>query len=700
MATTTGITWNEGQPLEEDALRSLEARVESLLARMTLEEKIALVHGDSKFSTAPIPRLGIPRRWLTDGPHGVRQEVGPHTWTPAGRTDDFSTYMPVDVCLAATWNPGLAEEYGAVLGEEARARGKHVLLGPGVNVMRTPLNGRNFEYFGEDPHLASRMVVGYIRGVQSQQVAACVKHFAANNQEHERTTIDVRMDDRTLREIYLPAFKAAVQEAGVWTVMGAYNKFRGQYCCHNDFLLNAVLKREWGFEGLVVSDWAGAHDTDEAVRCGLDLEMGTEKPYPDYYLSTPFLEGIRSGKYPEELLDDKARRNLRVMIATGALDGREPGFLNTSDHQETARRVAEEGIVLLKNEGGLLPLDCAKTKSIAVIGQNAILKFAAGGDSAGVKAFYEVTALEGIVGRAGEKVNVCFSLGYAPDGGAELIERAVEAARQADVVILVAGLNHDKPYDTEGADRPDMKLPFGQDALIQKVVEANPRTIVANVSGAPVDMEAWFDRIPAVLQAWYAGMEGGAALARVLFGDVNPSGKLPCTFPRRLEDSPAHALDAYPGRDGVTVYEEGLFVGYRWFDAKEIAPRLPFGHGLSYTAFAYENLRLAEADGRVTVRFDLVNAGGREGAEVAQVYVEDVAPRLPRPLRELKAFQKVLLGPGERRTVTLDLEPEAFAFFDPEQNAWVAEPGEFRIHVGGSSRDLRLTESYRAQRGK
>ena len=681
-----------------DENRPLEERVEDLLGRLTLEEKVALLHGDSKFTTAAIPRLGLPRRWLSDGPHGVREDVGPDTWAPAGRTDDFATCLPAAIALAATWNPGEARAAGEVVGDEALKRGKHIMLGPGVNIMRSPLCGRNFEYYGEDPFLVSRIAVGYIRGVQSRPVASCVKHFAANNQETERDRINVEVDERALREIYLPAFKAAVQEAHVLAVMGAYNRFRGQYCCQNGYLLNRLLKGEWGFRGLVVSDWAGVHDTAEAVLNGLDLEMGTDKPYEDFFLAGPYLAGLRSGKYPMAGLDDKVRRNLRQIIATKMPGGRPEGSLNSRAHQETARRVAEEAMVLLKNEDGFLPLDDRRLKNVAVIGENATRLQAAGGDSSRIKAFYEVTPLEGIVRRVGGRLNVIYSEGYRQGGDKGLAERAEAAARAADVVIYVGGLNHDRGGDTEGADRHDLKLPCGQAELLPRLLKANPRTVVVLAGGSPMEMEPWLAGARAVLLSWYSGMEGGNAIARTLFGDVNPSGKLPCTFPKKLVDSPAHALDAFPGRDGVVKYEEGLLVGYRWFDTRNIEPLFPFGFGLSYTSFEYTGLGLVPGDSSngtlVTVEFDLANTGAREGAETAQLYVQDVASALPRPVKELKAFRKVPLKPGAKQKISIPLGRDAFAYYDPSRPGWVAEAGDFKILVGSSSRDIRLAGTF------
>ena len=705
----------DNQPLFSDSKQPLETRVEDLLSRLTLEEKISLVHADSKFTTAAIPRLGIPRRWMSDGPHGVREDVGPNTWAVAGHTDDFSTAMPAGICLAATWNPNLGYSEGEAIGQEARERGKDIMLGPGVNILRTPLCGRNFEYLGEDPFLTSRMAAGYIRGAQSQDISSCVKHFALNNQEFDRGTINVEVDERALREIYLPAFKAAVQEAGVWSVMGAYNQFRGQHCCENDYLLNKILKDEWGFKGLVMSDWAGAHDTREAALNGLDLEMGSETNYDDFYLAQPYLDALTNGVLPMAGLDEKARRNLRVMFATHVLDpGRKTGSLNTAAHEDTARRVAEEGIVLLKNKNNLLPLNPEKIKTIAVIGENATRLQAHGGQSSEIKAFYEITPLAGILNRVDRQATVTYAMGYdapaasprstrpktagEPFSAAELADRAVAAARAADVVIFIGGLNHDIGLDCESRDRKDMKLPYGQDELISKIVAANPKTIFV-LEGTMVEMDSWLGKVPALLQAWYPGMEGGNALARVLFGDVNPSGKLPCTFPKRLEDSPAHELNAYPGTNGTVTYVEGLLVGYRWFDAKSIEPLFPFGFGLSYTTFKYSNLKLVESDSGtngtiVTAQFEIENTGAVAGAEVAQLYVHQDNPGVQRPEKELKGFRKVFLQPGEKQTVSITLAQNAFAFYDPDKKGWDAEKGRFKILVGGSSRDIVLQSNY------
>jgi beta-glucosidase len=557
--------------------------------------------------------------------------------------------------------------------------------------------------------------------MQAEQVVACIKHFVANNQETDRSTIDVEMDERTLREIYLPAFEAGVREGGALAIMGAYNKFRGEYCGHNAYLINEILKKEWGFKGSVISDWSGTHDTDQAVFNGLDLEMGTRGAYQDYYLAQPFLHGLEQGRYPVASLDDKVRRNLRLLFFTGAVDGRRPGAINTPEHLAGARRVAEEGMVLLKNDDGLLPLDPAKTRTIAVIGENAVRTFAAGGNSAGVKAFREITAFAGIVARAGAQANVTFSQGYrqplrmhgrrrdaagvstseltaaSPAEARELEERALRAAKAADAVIFIGGLSHQAYADDEGTDRRDLALPAHQDELIARIVAANPRTVVVLISGSPVQMP-WLAQVPAVLEAWYGGSEAGTALAGVLFGDVNPSGRLPCTFPKKLADSPAHAAGLarqFPGEQGVEHYDEGLLVGYRWFDAKKIEPLFPFGFGLSYTTFSFSALRVTPGAGAsATVECDVTNTGRRAGAEVVQVYVHATHPSVDRPEQELKGFAKIALKPGETRRVSIPLGQRAFAFYSPDAHGWVAEAGTYDVLVGASSRDLRLRGAF------
>ena len=684
-------------PIYLDPNQPIEARVDDLLSRMTLEEKVSQVHADSSFTTAGVPRLGIPERHFSDGPLGVRENLGPQYEASKSGTD-FSTAMPAGICLAATWDTNIAWLEGETIGQEARARGKDIMLGPAVNIYRTPLCGRNFEYFGEDPFLAGQIAVGYIHGEQSQDVSSCVKHFALNNQEHERVTINVEADERTLREIYLPAFKAAVQQGGVWSLMGAYNQFRGQHCCENDYLLNQILKREWGFKGLVMSDWGGTHNTREAALNGLDTEMGASHDYSKNYLAQPYLDGLKSGEFPMSGLDDKVRRNLRVMFATHVFDpGRTNGSLNTVAHEQISRRVAEEGVVLLKNKGKILPLNTDAIKTIAVIGENAVLDQDHRGGSSQIKSFHEISPLQGIINRAGKNVNIIFSEGYDTNGSLDLADRAVAAAKAADVVVYVGGLAHDH-YDAEGSDHPDYNLPYGQNELIQRIVAANPRTIVVLI-GTPAEMDNWIGNVPAVLQAWYMGMEGGNALAAILFGDVNPGGKLPCTIAKRLEDSPAHAVGDYPGENGKEVYKEGLLVGYRWYDTKKIEPQFPFGYGLSYTTFKYSNLKLIAADDSgptlVTAQFDIENTGPVPGAEVAELYVHERKPDLFRPEKELKGFKRVYLQPGEKQTIAIPLNQTAFGYYDPGKKSWVAQKDRFTILVGGSSRNIYLKDNFK-----
>ncbi len=701
--------------LDED--QPLDIRVEDALSRMTLEEKVALLHAQSKFSSAGVPRLGIPEVWCTDGPHGIRAEVLWDEWEQAGWTNDSCTAFPALTCLAATWNPEMSALYGKSVGEEARYREKDVLLGPGVNIYRMPLNGRNFEYMGEDPFLSSRMVVPYVRGVQANGVAACVKHFALNNQETNRQQVNVVVDDRALREIYLPAFRAAVEEGKAWAVMGSYNRYKGEFCCHNHYLLNDILKGEWNFDGVVISDWGGVHDTKQAIENGLDMEFGSwtdgltwgaSNAYDNYYLARPYLELLRSGEASEVTLDDKARRVLRLIFRT-AMNRRKPfGSLNSPEHVAAARRIAGEGMVLLKNDNGVLPFDMSQLKTIAVIGENAVKMMTVGGGSSSLKVHHECTPLEGIRAAVGNRVKVLYERGYVGDvttsyngvdsgqdladsrTSGQLLADAVAAARQADAVLFVGGLNKSDYQDCEGADRREYGLPYGQDAVIEALAAANPRMAVVLVSGNAVAMP-WIDRVPAVLEAWFSGSEAGNALADVVFGAVNPSGKLPFTFPVRLEDNGAIAMGEFPGDDTVT-YREGLFVGYRWHEARQIAPLFAFGHGLSYTTFDVSDVRSDRASlsakGRIRISAEVTNTGDMAGAEVVQLYIGDEESSLPRPVKELKGFRKVFLAPGEHQTVTFDITPDLLQYYDDTKAAWVAEPGAFTAYVGTASDNI------------
>ncbi len=694
----------------------MEKRIEKLIKKMTLEEKVGLLHGNSKFYVAGVERLGIPEWSLSDGPHGVRAEINRHDWAYAGWTNDSASYFPTGTAFAAAWNPELAYRRGEVLGEEARWRKKDVLLGPGVNIIRSPLCGRNFEYMSEDPYMNSVLAVAYIKGLQSRDVAFSVKHFAVNNQETNRTTVDVECSERALREIYLPAFKAAVQEGGALTVMAAYNKFRGEFCAENNYLVRKILRNEWGFDGVYVTDWGAAHSTVPSMEAGLDVEMGTLiDKYEDWYYANPLIEAVKSGKVPMSLVDEKVGDVLRVMIKTNVLDPKKrfgPGSMNTKEHQQATYDAAAEAIVLLKNQNNLLPLDFSSIKSLAVIGDNATRKHSNGGLSSEIKAVYEVTPLEALRAKWGDKVDIRFAQGYeklstfvegSNNGQSSgtfssktqesdaLLKEAVEVARTSDVALLVCGLNHD--YDTESFDRLNMDIPYGQVKLIQEVVKANPRTIVVMIAGSPLNMAAVDICSPAIVWAWFNGMEGGNALVDVLSGKVNPSGKMPFTTPVSLDQSPAHALGNFPGRDLKVNYEEDILVGYRWFDTKGLPVVYPFGYGLSYTTFDYSNLNTDketydQAD-TIQATFTLTNTGDREGAEVAQLYVSDPVCSVMRPVKELKGFKKVFLKPGESRRITLDIPVSSLAFYSEAQSQFVVEPGEFILQLGASASDIK-----------
>ena len=694
----------------------MEKRIEKLIKKMTLEEKVGLLHGNSKFYVAGVERLGIPEWSLSDGPHGVRAEINRHDWAYAGWTNDSASYFPTGTAFAAAWNPELAYRRGEVLGEEARWRKKDVLLGPGVNIIRSPLCGRNFEYMSEDPYMNSVLAVAYIKGLQSRDVACSVKHFAVNNQETNRTTVDVECSERALREIYLPAFKAAVQEGGALTVMAAYNKFRGEFCAENNYLVRKILRNEWGFDGVYVTDWGAAHSTVPSMEAGLDLEMGTLiDKYEDWYYANPLIEAVKSGKIPMSLVDEKVGDVLRVMIKTNVLDPKKrfgPGSMNTKEHQQATYDAAAEAIVLLKNQNNLLPLDFSSIKSLAVIGDNATRKHSNGGLSSEIKAVYEVTPLEAHRAKWGDKVDIRFARGYeklstfvegSNNGQSSgtfssktqesdaLLKEAVEVARTSDVALLVCGLNHD--YDTESFDRLNMDIPYGQVELIQELVKANPRTIVVMIAGSPLNMAAVDICSPAIVWAWFNGMEGGNALVDVLSGKVNPSGKMPFTTPVSLDQSPAHALGNFPGRDLKVNYEEDILVGYRWFDTKGLPVVYPFGYGLSYTTFDYSNLNTDketydQAD-TIQATFTLTNTGDREGAEVAQLYVSDPVCSVMRPVKELKGFKKVFLKPGESRRITLDIPVSSLAFYSEAQSQFVVEPGEFILQLGASASDIK-----------
>jgi beta-glucosidase len=682
-------------------------KIDSLIRLMTLEEKVSMIKASSSFTNGGVPRLGIPEIVMSDGPHGVRHEHN-RDWSRNDKIDYRCTYLPTGISLAATWNPELGYKFGSVLGSEAKKRGKDIILGPGINIIRSPLNGRNFEYMTEDPYLNSIMAIGYIKGVQDQGISACVKHYLANNQETKRQEVNVLMSERALREIYLPAFKAAIEKGGSYTIMGAYNKFRGQYCAHNEYLINKILKGEFGFRGAVISDWSAVTNTMEALKYGTDIEMGTDMRnwgkwnYNNFFMGDTAISLVKAGIINESLIDDKVKRILWVMYKANMFGKRTPGEINTSKHQKIALNIAEEAIVLLKNDK-ILPLKNSSIKSIAIIGDNAVHKHAEGGGSSQVPALYEITPLAGLKNYLKkDSIKIKFAQGYevAQDWkyNPELIAKAVKAASESEIAVIVGGYNHGYSnddwnlidFDGEGRDKKNIILPFGQDELIKAVVKANPNTIVILMGGAASEMMLWSEDVKAILQAWYPGMEGGNAIANVLFGKVNPSGKLPVTFPKKLADIPAHKFGDYPG-DSIVNYKEGIFVGYRYFDTYKVEPLFPFGHGLSYTSFSYSDAKVVKTEDGAMVSFVLKNSGTTVGAEVVQLYVSDEKSSVERPEKELKAFQKIVLQPGEARNISLPLSPEAFQYFDEKEMKWVLEPGKFIIKIGSSSKDIRLS---------
>ncbi len=693
----------------------IEAKINEILPQLTLEEKVALCHAQSKFSTPGVPRLGIPELWYSDGPHGVRAEINWDDWGYAGWTNDSCTAFPALTALAASFNLDLSADYGKAVAEEALYRKKDVMLGPGVEMYRTPLCGRNFEYMGEDPFLASKMCVPYIKAMQEQNVAVCVKHFALNNQEQWRTLVDVHVSDRALRELYLAPYEAAVKEGGAWSIMGSYNLYDGQHCCHNK-KLNDILRGEWGFDGCVVTDWGGATNTIEAANNGLDIEMGTytngftesaKFAYDDYYLAKPYIKALKEGTVKMETLDQKARNILRLMFRTNMAKNRKRGCMGTKEHFQTALNVAREGITLLKNDGAILPLDPNTTKTIAVIGENAT-RSTLGGGSSELKGLHEISPLDGIRA-AFPKANVIWSMGYgsgpewygrvapSPYNADSLFTEAVKAAKQADIVLFFGGLVKAYQQDMEGGDRIQYGLPFGQDELINAILDVNKNVVAVMISGNAVAMP-WIDRLPALIQGWYLGSEAGNALADVISGKVNPSGKLPFSFPVRLEDNAVHSFGeevVYPGVEKDSYreeYKEGIFIGYRWHEAKGIKPLFPFGFGLSYTQFEIADAQLSQdnlSEGDVlAVTASVKNVGSREGKEVVQVYVGKKDSRVERAPKELKGFAKVSVPAGSQQQVKIHIPIKSLAFFNEDANAWEVEKGEYTVFVGNASDNI------------
>ena len=708
----------------------IEDRVEDALARMTLEEKVGMTTAQSKFSSRGVPRLGIPEVWHTDGPHGIRPEVLWDDWDQAGWTNDSCTAFPALINLAATWDKEMSLLYGRCIGEEARYRKKDILLGPGVNICRTPLNGRNFEYMGEDPYLAGKMVAPYVKGVQENGVAACVKHFAVNNQEFQRTQSNSVVDDRTLYEIYLPAFKAAVVEGDAWSIMGSYNLYNGQYNCHNKKLLVDILKGEWGFDGVVVSDWGGCRDDEEAVINGLDIEMGTwtnglrgaaSNSYRNYHMADPYLKGLREGKYTTNELDDKVRRILRLIFRTSMRPEPNYGRFVCPEHYQAARDISAAGVVLLKNDNNVLPLNVPEGGKILLVGENVVKKMVVGGGSSNLKTAYEVNPLEGIQNAYADKAEVVWARGYVGDTSTSynlvdtgqdltdnrssqvLIAEAVDQAKDADYVIFIGGLNKSAHQDNESTDRLQITLPYNQEDVILSLAEVAENLVVVNISGSPVAMP-WADKVDAIVQGWYGGTETGNALTDVLTGKVNPSGRLPFSVPFKYEDGPIKTEAQYPGvkEEGdkfwQTHYSEGVYIGYRWYSTQDIPVQFPFGHGLSYTTFEYSNAKTAKpvmkADGTLKVSVDVTNTGDCDGAEVVQLDISDPESSVDRPVRELKGFEKVWLKAGEKKKVVFEIDAEDLSYFDGDKHAWVAEPGEFKALFGSSSENIQATVSF------
>lgn len=691
----------------------IENKIDSIISILTLKEKVDMVHAQSKFSTKGVERLGIPEIWMSDGPHGVRAEISWDAWSHAKWTNDSITAFPALTALAASFNPSLAKEFGKSIGEEARYREKDVLLGPGVNIYRTPLNGRNFEYMGEDPYLASKMVVPYIQGVQSNGVAACVKHYALNNQEHWRSTVNVEVSDRALHEIYLPAFKAAVEKGNVWAIMGAYNKFRGQYTTHHKILTNKILKGDWNYDGVVISDWSSAHDTKEAALYGLDMEMGTgtdglgtttANHYDHYFLANPFLKAIKSGELSEDLVNDKVRRILRLMYRTNLNPNRPLGRLNNKEHHDVALKVATEGMVLLKNENNFFPIKDEKGLTIAVIGENATRAMTPGGGSSELKPEFEISPLEGIRKRF-KNAKIIHTMGF--ESGPSVYDnvippslnqdslkvKAVEIAKEADIIIFVGGLNKSHHQDSEGDDRLSYELPFNQEKIIDEIYEVNKNIGFLLLTGNAVDM-SWESKTKAVLQTWYLGSMAGTAIAKIISGDVNPSGKLPFSFPKKLEDNGAHSYGetSYPGVNLTQHYKEDILVGYRWFDTKNITPKYAFGYGISYTNFNLKNIKVSKnkfsIDDSINVSLDVENKGEREGAEVVQFYIGKMNSKVERAKKELKAFKKIFLDKREKKSISVNINVNDLAFYNESISNWEVEKGAYYIYVGNASNNI------------
>lgn len=699
---------------------------ESLLGKLTLEEKIGMIHGAGLFETKGVERLGIPPLKMSDGPMGVRMEFEKDSWKPAGHGDDLVTYLPSNSAIAASWNRQLAYQSGKVLGEEVRGRGKDIILAPGINIKRSPLCGRNFEYMSEDPYLTAQQCVPLIQGIQENDVAACVKHFALNNQERNRLWVNTEVEERALREIYLPAFQAAAQKGETLSIMGAYNLIRGSRCCENTYLLDDILRGEWDWKGIVISDWGGVLRTKESAEASLDIEMSIYPNFDTYCFATPLLEAVQKGEIEEHWIDEKVYRILCVMSALHMLDGkRKKGCYNTPEHRQAALETAQESIVLLKNAEHCLPLQEETMDRLLVIGCNAETMHSCGGGSAEIKALYEITPLMGIQCALGGNTQVTYAKGYYvppiaeleenwqldsfKDGVGtaevldeetakkrkELREEAVALAREYEHVIFVGGLDHQ--YDVEDRDRANMKLPYGQDELLEELLAVNPDMVVVLTAGSPVEMHRWADQAKAIVWNWYNGMEGGHALAQVLFGKINPSGKLPETFPITETDCSAHCVGDF-GKKEEVQYREGIYVGYRYYEKKEVPVQFPFGHGLSYTTFAYDQMEIEEDSQKIWVSCKIKNTGNCAGKEIVQCYVAAPGEQIDRPKKELKGYEKIYLEPGEEKNVTLQILKEDLRYYDETKRQMVWEPGNYEILLGASSADIRLNKKIRLEK--
>lgn len=722
-ASTCGAC-SHGLSAEDEAL---EKKVQETLAQMTVHEKVQLLHAQSKFTSAGVPRLGIPELSMSDGPHGCRAEIEWNSWNYANWTNDSITAFPSLTCLASTWNRELSRLYGDKVSEEFAYRGKDVMLGPGTTIARCPFNGRSFEYMGEDPYLAGEMAVPYIIGAQKNGVACCLKHFFLNNHEVNRMTVNVNVSERAVEEIYLPAFEKCVKEAGVWTMMGSYNKWLNVHCCQNDSLLNGILKKRWGFDGAVISDWGGTHDTWQAATGGLDIEMGSftngmtadnSQGYNTYFLADPFESLIKQGKVSMDVLNDKAARVLRTIFRTAMNPNKVRGKLCTEDHYEACRKVGEEGVVLLKNDKAVLPLDASRYNRILIVGDNAVRNMSQGGGSSELKTKYDISPLEGLKAVYGDKID--FAQGYEagrpmyahveeiPAGTqAKLKAEALEKAKKADLIIFIGGMNKNHQQDCEGGDRLTYDLSYGQNELIAELAKVQPNIIAVMYAGNPYAMP-WLNGVKALVQCWYLGSESGRTLANIISGKVNPSGKLPITFARKKEDYPCfqYGEEGYPGVNDQVYYKEGIYVGYRHFDTHKVKPQFPFGFGLSYTTFKYGKAQIApvSSDGSeekdcckaplYKVTIPVTNVGSREGKEIVQMYIGDDKCSVDRPTKELKGFDKVSLAPGETKTVEFVIRGKALQFFDEATHKWKSEPGKFKAYIGASETDIRSTVAF------